>query len=226
MGALHEGHAQLLERAKRECDVSVLSIFVNPTQFNDPKDLEKYPRTLEADLEVARSRGVDFVFLPEADAMYSDQYAYKVAENEFSRELCGAHRPGHFDGVLTVVLKLLMLVRPEKAYFGEKDFQQLTLVRGMVDAFFLGIEIVPVATVREKDGLAMSSRNARLSASERERAPRFAQVLSSASSAEEARTLLEAEGFGVDYVEDREGRRFGAITIGEIRLIDNMERHS
>jgi pantoate--beta-alanine ligase len=222
MGALHEGHATLLRRSRAENEVSVLSIFVNPTQFNDPGDLEKYPRTFEADLELARECGVDFVFFPEPASMYPDGYRYKVTESALSTGLCGAHRPGHFDGVLTVVLKLLQLVRAERAYFGEKDYQQLELVRGMAEAFFLDTEIVAVPTVREPDGLAMSSRNTRLSPAERERAPRFAAILKSAASAAEARRSLAAEGFEVDYVEDVLGRRFGAVKLGQVRLIDNL----
>ena len=224
MGALHAGHAELLTRAFRENNCSVLSIFVNPTQFNDPKDLAGYPRTWEADLAVARANGVDAILAPDSSALYPDGYRYQVRETRDSAVLDGAHRPGHFDGVLSVVLKLLNLVNPHRAYFGEKDFQQLALVRGMVDAFFLETEIVPVATVREADGLALSSRNLRLTPEERARAPLFARALREAQSATEAAELLAQEGFGVDYVEDRGGRRYGAVRLGEVRLIDNLER--
>jgi pantoate--beta-alanine ligase len=134
----------------------------------------------------------------------------------------GAQRPGHFDGVLTVVLKLLNLAAAERAYFGEKDWQQLTLVRGLVDAFFLPTEIVACATVREADGLALSSRNRRLLPADRARAPRFHAVLSSAATAEAASRELQASGFVVDYVEDRDGRRLGAVRLGGVRLIDNV----
>jgi pantoate--beta-alanine ligase len=222
MGALHEGHAALLRRAYDDCEISVLSIFVNPTQFNDPQDLAKYPRMLDQDLEIARGEGVDFVFLPDAPSMYQEGYRYQVTENVLSRELCGAHRPGHFDGVLSVVLKLFQLVKPDRAYFGEKDYQQLELVRGMADAFFLDLEIVAVPTVREADGLAMSSRNARLSPAERTRAPAFPKVLRASPTAAEAAQQLAAFGFDVDYVEDRPGRRFGAVKLGGVRLIDNI----
>ena len=222
MGALHEGHAALLRRANDDCEISVLSIFVNPTQFNDPQDLAKYPRTLDQDLEVARREGVDFVFLPDAPSMYHDGYRYQVTENALSRELCGAHCPGHFDGVLSVVLKLFQLVKPDRAYFGEKDYQQLELVRGMADAFFLDLEIVAVPTVREDDGLAISSRNARLTPAQRAQAPVFSEILRSSPDAAEAAQRLEAFGFDVDYVEDRPGRRFGAVKLGDVRLIDNM----
>ena len=224
MGALHEGHATLLRRARGECDVTVLSIFVNPTQFNDPQDLAKYPRTLERDSAVALRERVDFLFLPDAPEIYRDGYRYHVTETAFSRELCGAHRPGHFDGVLSVVLKLFQLIKPDRAYFGEKDYQQLELVRGMAAAFFLDVEVVAVPTVREADGLAMSSRNARLSPAQRSQAQSFPQILRSSPDAAAAAQRLSAAGFEVDYVEDRAGRRFGAVRLGEVRLIDNLRQ--
>lgn len=222
MGALHEGHGSLLRQARAENDFVVLSVYVNPTQFNDPKDLEKYPRTLDSDVELATRAGVDFVIAPTYAQMYPDGYRYRVTENEFSRELCGAHRPGHFDGVLTVVMKLLNFVAPTRAYFGEKDFQQLTLIRGMVEAFFLPCEIVACPTVRETDGLAMSSRNVNLSTDERLRAVAFPAALREEATAAAARSRLEREGFDVDYVEDRDARRYGAVRIGGVRLIDNV----
>jgi pantoate--beta-alanine ligase len=154
--------------------------------------------------------------------MYHDGYRYQVTENTLSRELCGVHRPGHFDGVLSVVLKLFQLVKPDRAYFGEKDYQQLELVRGMAGAFFLDLEIVAVATVREADGLAMSSRNARLTPAQRAQAPVFPEILRSSPDAAEAAQRLEAFGFDVDYVEDRPSRRFGAVKLGDVRLIDNV----
>jgi pantoate--beta-alanine ligase len=222
MGALHEGHEELLKRARAENDLVVLSVFVNPTQFNDPKDFEKYPNTWDADLAMARKNGVDAVFHPVKSALYPDDYRYRVSENDFSTKLCGAHRPGHFDGVLTVVLKLFQLVKPTKAYFGGKDRQQLQLIEGMVKAFFLDLQIVPVPTVREKDGLAMSSRNRRLSPEERKKAPLIYQIITSAKSALEARAQLEKQGFNVDYVEDHGDKRFVAAFLGETRLIDNV----
>lgn len=223
MGALHEGHLELVRRAKRECHLVFVSIFVNPTQFNDPKDLEKYPRTLEKDLELLKNADADFVFYPNIDSMYPDQYRYRLTENKFSKILCGASRPGHFDGVLTVVMKLLQIVSPDRAYFGEKDYQQLRLIEDMVEAFFLDTKIVPCPTVREQDGLAMSSRNMRLSQSDREKAPGFYKILSTAKSDEEAAQQLSAGGFRVDYVETHDGRRFGAVYLGEVRLIDNVK---
>lgn len=222
MGALHEGHLELVRQAGRECDLVFVSIFVNPTQFNDPKDLEKYPRTFEKDLELIKKAGADFVFYPDAESIYPDGYRYRLTENSFSKILCGASRPGHFDGVLTVVMKLLQIVSPDRAYFGEKDFQQLRLIEGMVEAFFLDTKIVPCPTVREHDGLAMSSRNMRLSPADRERAPRFYKILSTARTDEEARKQLAECDFRVDYVETHEGRRFGAVYLGDVRLIDNV----
>jgi pantoate--beta-alanine ligase len=223
MGALHAGHRALLERAARENPCVVLSIFVNPTQFNDPADLEKYPRTLEADLELVRGLA-DHVLVPPAAQLYPDDYRYRVTENTLSRELEGAHRPGHFDGVLTVVLKLLNLVRPTHAYFGEKDWQQLRLIEGMARALFLPVEIVPCATVREPDGLAMSSRNRRLSAAARAQAAAFPRILREAPDTSAACAALTGAGFGVDYVEDRDGVRLGAVRIEDVRLIDNVQR--
>lgn len=226
MGALHPGHASLMSRARDECDIVVLSIFVNPTQFDDASDLAAYPSTLEDDLDIAAGCGVDHVLFPTRDQVYPDGYRYHVTETDFSTKLCGEHRPGHFDGVLTVVLKLLNIVRPERAYFGEKDYQQLTLVRGMVDALFVPTTIVPCATVREDDGLALSSRNRRLSAAARELAPQFAAWLHKASSADEAIRELDSLGFDVDYVVDYsvggQRRRFGAVHLDGVRLIDNV----
>ncbi|HET7535080.1 MAG TPA: pantoate--beta-alanine ligase [Candidatus Didemnitutus sp.] len=221
MGALHEGHRLLLERARAENDCVVLSLFVNPTQFNDPRDLEKYPRTLEADLALARGL-VDDVIVPTREELYPDGYQYRVTENQLSRELEGAHRPGHFDGVLTVVLKLLNLVQPRRAYFGEKDWQQLQLVRGMANALFLPCEIIPCATVRDADGLALSSRNARLSASARAQAAEFPKILGGTIGSGDAAAALEDAGFEVDYVEDRDGVRLGAVRLEGVRLIDNV----
>lgn len=229
MGALHAGHVSLIERARRENDIVVLSIFVNPTQFDDSNDLDRYPKTLESDLKMARAAGCDHVILPTENQMYQDGYRYRVSENMFSEKLCGAHRPGHFDGVLTVVLKLFHIVQATRVYFGEKDFQQLELIRGMVKAFFLPVEIIPCAIIRESDGLAMSSRNTRLAEPDRRRAARFQEILSHAPNADEARLSLARAGFDVDYVEDVNAgdvvRRYGAIRIGAIRLIDNFEVH-
>ncbi len=221
MGALHAGHAALLRRARAENELVVLSVFVNPTQFNDPKDLARYPRTLESDLELARPY-VDAVLAPTPEELYPDGYRYRVTENVLSRRWEGVHRPGHFDGVLTVVLKLFNLVQPKRAYFGEKDWQQLQLVRGMVEALLLPIDIVACATVRDPDGVAMSSRNARLSPQARAQAAAFPEALKAAPSAAAATAALTAKGFLVDYVDDTEGRRLGAVRLEGVRLIDNV----
>ncbi len=221
MGALHAGHLSLLERARRENDRVVLSIFVNPTQFNDPGDLERYPRTLDRDVELVGSLA-DHILVPEPEEMYPERFRYRVTETGESLALEGAHRPGHFDGVLTVVLKLLNLVQPHRAYFGEKDRQQLELVQGMVKALHLDLEIVPCPTLRDPDGLALSSRNSRLSPEGRARAPRFPRILRGAPDAPTAAATLQSEGFQVDYVEDRAGVRLGAVRIEGVRLIDNV----
>lgn len=221
MGALHEGHRSLLERARRENDVVVLSVFVNPTQFDDPGDLARYPRTLEADLALAGSLA-DLVLAPTAAELYPDGYLYRMTEYQLSNRWEGEHRPGHFEGMLTVVLKLLHLVQPHRAYFGEKDRQQLTLVQGMVAALFLPVTIVGCPTVRESDGLAMSSRNRRLSSEARARAARFPQVLRQAPDAPTAAEELRKAGFGVDYVDDHDGLRLAAVRIEGVRLIDNV----
>jgi pantoate--beta-alanine ligase len=221
MGALHAGHRALLERARAESDHVVLSIFVNPAQFNDPSDLARYPRTLEADLAVAGGLA-DCVLSPSADELYPDGYRYRVTENEVSARGEGAHRPGHFDGVLTVVLKLLNLVRPHRAYFGEKDWQQLQLVRGMAGALFLPVEIVPCATVRDPDGLALSSRNRRLSPAARAQAAAFPRLLRDSPDAAGAGRALRSAGFEVDYVDEDHGVRRGAVRLEGVRLIDNV----
>jgi pantoate--beta-alanine ligase len=227
MGALHEGHLALARRARAENARAWASIFVNPAQFDDPGDLTRYPRTLAEDLALLEGTGCELVFLPRAEEIYRDGYRYRVTENELSLELEGAARPGHFDGVLTVVLKLLLLVRPERAYFGEKDFQQLLLVEGLVRAFFLDTTIVRCPTVREPNGLAMSSRNRLLSPADRARAPVLHRVLAKSladrQGPADAEAALESEGFDVDYVADRDGRRLGAARLGAVRLIDNVE---
>ena len=221
MGALHAGHVALLQRARAENERVVLSIFVNPTQFNDPGDLARYPRTLEADVELARPY-VDAVFAPTPEEFYPDGYRYRVTEKELSQHWEGAHRPGHFDGVLTVVLKLFNGVQPTRASFGEKDWQQLQLVRGMVESLFLPLEIVACPTIRDADGLALSSRNRRLSPLARARAATFPRVLRSAPDAATAAATLREKSFEVDYVADTAGVRHGAVRLENVRLIDNV----
>lgn len=221
MGALHSGHAALLARARVENQRVVLSVFVNPTQFNDPQDLARYPRTLAADIELARPY-IDAVLVPAAEEFYPDNFHYRVTETALSRRWEGAHRPGHFDGVLTVVLKLFNVVQPRRAYFGEKDWQQLQLVRGMVSAFLLPVEIVACPTVRDEDGLALSSRNRRLSAAGRAHAAAFPRALRAERDAATAAADLGRQGFEVDYVDDCEGRRLAAVRLEGVRLIDNV----
>ena len=221
MGALHEGHRALFARAREENERVVASVFVNPTQFEDPNDLERYPRNLEADL-AAMSDRVDAVLAPSPEELYPDGYRYRVTEYELSCRWEGAQRPGHFDGVLTVVLKLLNLVKPSRAYFGEKDWQQLELIRGMARALFLPVDVVSCPTVRASDGLALSSRNQRLSPAGRSHAAQFPHLLRTSPTAAEAAAALRSAGFAVDYVDESEGVRLGAVRLENIRLIDNV----
>lgn len=230
MGALHVGHQSLIEHSVSEQDLTVLSIYVNPTQFDNADDLLKYPDLLEADLSIARAAGVDVVFLPSYAEIYVDEFTYALDERQISKTLCGAHRDGHFTGVLTVVMKLLNIVRPAAAYFGEKDYQQFELIRGMARAFFIEAQIIARPTVRESSGLALSSRNLNLDAKGRSLAPRLHELITSAlSDAGVVRRLTEL-GFVVDYVVTQRGRRFAAARLGEgvnqVRLIDNVERVS
>lgn len=230
MGALHEGHLSLLKKARLENDTCILSIFINPTQFNNADDLKNYPKTLKTDLAMAESVGCDHILLPTQEMMYPDNYRFRVTENSFSKVLCGAHRPGHFDGVLTIVMKLLHLTQADRAYFGEKDFQQFELIRQMTKSFFMNVDVIGVPTVRESDGLAMSSRNLRLSESDRKKASLLSKTLGSSldNSADAVKLELAKLGFAVDYVEDHvvgeppQPRRFVAATLGTTRLIDNM----
>ncbi len=222
MGALHRGHLELVRRATMNGGPVVVSIVVNPTQFNAPQDMERYPRPLEQDLRLLEDAGVAAVLLPKPHEIYNDDYRYELSEKQDSNVLCGPTRPGHFNGVLTVVLKLFQIVRPTHAFFGEKDYQQLKLIEGMVNAFFLDVEIVPVPTVREADGLAMSSRNLLLTEDERKLAPKIYEALTTARNTNEARERLENAGFKVDYVEEHWGRRFAAAFLGRVRLIDNV----
>ena len=183
MGALHAGHLALVDEARRRADVVVVSIFVNPAQFDAKVDLAAYPRTLEADLTACRGRGVDRVFLPTERELYPDGHQTWIEVTELAQPLCGATRPGHFRGVATVVAKLLIAARPHVAVFGEKDFQQLALARRLARDLGLGVEIVGLPTVRESDGLALSSRNVNLSAEARREALCLLRALDAAESA-------------------------------------------
>ena len=226
MGALHDGHLSLLRRSVAENALTVLSIFVNATQFNNSADLQNYPSSIEEDLKLAQSEGVDLVLMPDYAQMYPDDFRFQMREEVFSRNLCGSDRPGHFTGVLTVVLKLLNLVQPEKAYFGLKDYQQYLLIKDMCAGLFLPTQIIGCETLREKDGLAMSSRNRRLDSTARGVAGRFNEILYRSGSDEEAMGALQALGCTVAYIKTQYGRRFGAIKIDSqgdsVRLIDNL----
>jgi pantoate--beta-alanine ligase len=229
MGALHRGHGSLVERCRRENDVVVVSIFVNPTQFNDPKDLDRYPRMLQSDLALLESLGTDEVILPTVSELYPQGYRFRVEghasqdlPNESTNVMEGAFRPGFLAGVMTVVLKLLNIVRADRAYFGEKDYQQLRVVADMVRDFFVPTEIIPCPTVRDASGLAESSRNKLLPAEAKAKAACLYGALTSAANVADARAHLEANGFTVDYVEEHWGRRFAAAFLDGVRLIDNV----
>ena len=245
MGALHAGHVVLLADGRRRAERLVLSIFVNPTQFGPNEDLARYPRDLPGDLAKAAGAGTDVAFVPDAADIYPAGFQTTVALSELARGLDGAFRPGHFAGVATVVAKLFNIVRPDLAIFGEKDFQQLAIVRRMVADLAMGIEIVGVPTVREPDGLAMSSRNAYLSPAERARATSLSRALfaareGAAAGQRDARALLETaraalEVDRLDYLElcdaetlapvdriDRPAVLAVAAFIGRTRLIDNV----
>ncbi|MHA2620963.1 MAG: pantoate--beta-alanine ligase [bacterium JZ-2024 1] len=249
MGYFHEGHLSLMRRARNDCDAVVVSIFVNPTQFGLFEDFERYPRDIPRDLDLAMREGVDFVFSPPVPEMYGPSYETIVCVSRTSQGLCGWARPGHFDGVATVVTKLFNVVQPDVAYFGAKDYQQSVVIRRMVEDLNLPVEIVVCPTVREPDGLAMSSRNTYLTAEERAQAPRIYGALLEAERAYRAgeknasalrslvRDLLEKPpSFRVDYVEIvhpdsllplKEIGTDGAVIavaafLGNTRLIDNI----
>ncbi len=239
MGALHEGHAALMRAAKDSAESVLVTVFVNPLQFGPGEDLDRYPRTFDTDVAMCVREGVDAVFAPSLDEMYPNgEPAIRVGAGPLGERFEGAHRPGHFDGVLTVVAKLLHLTTPDVAVFGEKDAQQLALIRQMVRDLDFGVDIVGVPTVREPDGLAMSSRNAYLSAEDRQAALALHRALSSGD-LEKARAILDDEpGVTVDYLElvddetwapasegTRTGRLLVAARVGTTRLIDNMSVH-
>jgi len=224
MGALHRGHSSLVERCRGENEIVVVSIFVNPSQFNDPTDLERYPSTLDNDLALLESLGADDVIVPGAPELYPNGYRFRVEPDNNAPVMEGAYRPGFLQGVTTVVLKLLNIVRPHRAYFGEKDYQQLKVITEMVQEFFIPTKIISCPTVREESGLAESSRNMLLSAEAREKAACLFRALTTAANCAEARTILDAQGFVVEYVEERWGRRFAAAFLNGVRLIDNVPK--
>jgi pantoate--beta-alanine ligase len=224
MGALHGGHDALFAAARPECDVLVASLFVNPAQFSENGDLAAYPRDLEADAARAEAAGVDVLFAPSADEMYPPGFATWVDPGGAAEGLEGAARPGHFRGVATVCLKLFNVVRPQTAWFGRKDAQQVAVLKQMVRDLNLDVEIRVVETVRDPDGLALSSRNARLSDDDRARASAIPRALATGD-VEEARAVLLAAGLEPDYVAvvDLDGPTLAvAAHVGSTRLIDNV----
>jgi len=249
MGNLHAGHIELINQAKIHCDKVVVSIFVNPLQFNDVFDFESYPETLDADQQKLIDANVDLLFLPTSKMIYPNgqQNITKVCVPVITEILEGESRPGHFDGVSTVVNKLFNLVQPHAVFFGEKDYQQLLLVNKMVEDLNLSIEVKSVQTYREVDGLAMSSRNSRLSTTQRKLAPKLYQILKDVSQqvlkseqslvSIEKRAIknLECQGFDVDYVCIKDSKNLqtandqsvsrrvlAAVKLGDVRLIDNL----
>ena len=177
MGALHDGHLKLIREAHKHCDVVIVSIFVNPTQFGPNEDLDKYPRTLDSDSRMCEKENVDFIFAPSVSEMYPNQNYLQIQVHKLADTLCGASRPGHFNGVLQVVNKFFQIVQPDEAFFGQKDIQQFVLIQTMVNEFNIPVKLHAIPTVRESDGLALSSRNRYLSNSDRELAPNFYATL-------------------------------------------------
>ncbi len=249
MGNLHEGHLQLVQHAQKIADVVIVSIFVNPLQFGANEDLDKYPRTLAADKEKLFAAGVQYLFTPAVEEIYPSGMAAqtKVSVPELSDTLCGASRPGHFTGVATVVSKLFQIAQPDVAVFGEKDFQQLAIIRKMTGDLCMPITIVGVQTARSTDGLALSSRNGFLSAQQRQLAPTLHLALQECRAAiacgfdsyheleQHALELLRAAGFRPDYFAVRDARTLGPVSLeteklvilvaaylGSTRLIDNV----
>lgn len=249
MGALHAGHASLVKRSVDENDVTVVSVFVNPTQFNDKNDLVKYPRTLEADCKLLESAGASFVFAPEVEEMYPEPDTRQFSFAPLDEVMEGKFRPGHFNGVAQIVSKLFDAVKPHRAYFGEKDFQQLAIIREMVKQLHLDLEIVGCPIVREEDGLALSSRNMLLSAEERKIALKISQTLFKSRTFAADHSLKETIKFVEDGIASEPGLRLeyfevvdgntlqtvqnwedtdyivGCITVfcGSVRLIDNIK---
>lgn len=249
MGALHEGHETLLQRAREENDMVVLSIFVNPAQFNVQSDFDNYPRTIERDLRIAEHHGVDVVYVPDADAMYPDGFASFVEPGRAAATMEGAGRPGHFRGVTTVVTKLFNAVSPQRAYFGKKDYQQLAVIRQMVQELDFPIDVIGIETVREADGLALSSRNARLPEEARHDAPIIHRAMREVDGARRAgltdvaalvalfREVMSQSSLAtVEYAEIVDAGSLEtvetcigssvlcvAVWYGDVRLIDNLE---
>ncbi|MDQ3382125.1 MAG: pantoate--beta-alanine ligase [Actinomycetota bacterium] len=225
MGSLHDGHLSLLRAARAECDTVVMSLFVNPAQFTDPADHGRYPRDEGRDIALAGEAGVDLVFAPTADEMYPEGFQTWVDVTELGSSLEGEFRPGHFRGVATIVLKLISVARPSHVYFGQKDAQQVEVIRRMIRDLALDVELRVLPTVRDADGLALSSRNALLSAEDRQRALALSRALATRDPATARKLLAESNGLTVDYVEIADFDPpvlAGAIRVGSTRLIDNM----
>ncbi len=248
MGALHLGHISLVEKAKSENDVVVVTIFVNPTQFNDPGDLESYPRTLDRDLDMLQKQDVDLVFVPSIKEMYPENDKRIFDLDPLDKVMEGKHRKGHFNGVAQIVSKLFLLTHPHRAYFGQKDFQQLTIIRRLTEILNLDIHIVPCPIIREKDGLAMSSRNERLTREERKLAPYIYETLTLAREKKEKLSVSELKDWVInrflpvselaleyfEIVEDKALKPINdwnkglnkvacvAVQLGSVRLIDNL----
>lgn len=221
MGNLHQGHLSLYQQSINQNELTIASLFINPTQFNNEEDFQNYPKTIEQDLDALQAAGVDYCLQPAKAELYADNYCYQLKETQLSKRMEGQYRQGHFEGVLTVVLKLLNLVQPNHAYFGEKDYQQYQLIKNMVDALFINTHVIGCPTVRDQYGLALSSRNNRLSSSELEQARLFAQLFHQGSSCQQIIAQLQHADIGVDYVEEHQGRRYAAVFINNVRLIDN-----
>ena len=225
MGALHAGHAALIQQAKEENACVVVSIFVNPLQFNDSLDYDNYPNTLAADKTLLSKLEVDYLFLPNHEEMYSSTSKFTVqTDHPLAHTLEGAHRSGHFNGVLTIVLKLLNCIQPQNIYFGEKDFQQYRLIEAMVNDFCLNTRVMMCPTVREKSGLALSSRNRRLSADNKLLADTVAALIhtTTAENITEIKSALDQLGVEFDYLNIQDNRVYAAFYINNVRLIDNF----
>lgn len=242
MGALHEGHLALVNEAKKNCDIVIVSIFVNKAQFNDKNDYLKYPRNFESDIEMLKNCGVDAIFIPDELEIYPQNFSFKITPTTLVDCLCAISRRGHFDGVALVVAKLFNIVQPNIAFFGEKDFQQLLIIKKMVSDLNFDIQIKALPTQRELNGLAMSSRNMRLSHKALQKAPLIYQVMQNIKinpeSIELQKIFLINNGFEIDYLEIREEddlklnnnlkssvnrRIFIAVYLDGIRLIDNLK---
>ncbi len=247
MGALHNGHLSLITQAKKKDDIVVVSIFVNPLQFNNKEDLEKYPRNVSKDIDLLKTKGVDIVFMPSVEEMYPQEVEKTYDFGQLDKVMEGAFRPGHFNGVAIVVERLFRIVQPNHAYFGEKDFQQLSIVKKLVEIEKIDLEIIPCPIIREENGLAMSSRNERLTKEEREKAAIIYQTLSKAVKMKADYTLQEVEQFvkqqfkesvlELEYFsivdadtlssikkwsDSKNIRGFVAAFAGNVRLIDNI----